>query len=120
MLGELDQRKCDGLIVTLEWDSETDQVQLRCEDEHSPARPSLCYPVEPCDARLAFLHPFALRPREETSSTGDRPQAESYEPTGRRRRRWYRSRAEPKRASVTQVNDASWPWCDTSWPWWLL
>jgi hypothetical protein len=64
MLRQLDQRKGDGLTVTLEWDSERDRVWVRCEDETLPDQ-ALCYPVEPCDARLAFLHPFALRPLDE-------------------------------------------------------
>jgi hypothetical protein len=59
MLRQLDQRESDGLIITLEWDPDTDRVQVRCEDEHMPDPVLLCYPVEPGDARIAFLHPFA-------------------------------------------------------------
>jgi hypothetical protein len=59
MLRQLDQRECDGLIITLEWDPDTNGVQIRCEDEDMPDPVLLCYPVEPGDARVAFLHPFA-------------------------------------------------------------
>jgi hypothetical protein len=31
MLRELEQRTCNGLTVTLEWDSETGRLQVRCE-----------------------------------------------------------------------------------------
>ncbi len=58
MLRELDQRTHDGLTVTLEWDSDTDRVQVRCEDQRSQD-PPLCISVEPSDARVAFMHPFA-------------------------------------------------------------
>jgi hypothetical protein len=110
MFREIDQRRCAGLIVTLEWDSDTDQVQVRCEDEHTPPGPPLCYPVEPGAARIAFLHPFAFRPREGTNSTGDMPRTESDEAPARRRRRWYRPWSKPKRGSVTEANDVPWPW----------
>jgi hypothetical protein len=59
MLRELAERQHDGLTVTLEWDSVTGHVQVRCEDERSPDRPPLCYKVDPRDALRAFLHPFA-------------------------------------------------------------
>jgi len=59
MLHELDQRQCHGLIVTLEWEPETNGVRIRCEDERAPDRPPLCFSVEPREARHAFLHPFA-------------------------------------------------------------
>lgn len=110
MFRELDQRRCGGLIVTLEWDSDTDQVRVRCEDQHTPGGPPLCYPVEPGTARLAFLHPFAFHPREEVNETGAMAQAESDETTERRRRRWYRPWSKPKRGSVTEASDVSWPW----------
>jgi len=71
MLHELDQRKGDGLTVTLEWDSHTGHVQVRCQDERSPDHNLLCYPVAPCNARLAFLHPFALSPFVERSHPED-------------------------------------------------
>jgi hypothetical protein len=110
MFRELDQRRCAGLIVTLEWDSDTDQVQVRCEDELTPAGPPLCYPVEPGDARIALLHPFAFHPREGTNSTDAMPRRESEETSARRRRRWYRPWSKPKRGSVTEANDLLWPW----------
>jgi hypothetical protein len=61
MFRELDQRHSDGLTVTLEWDATTGHVRVRCEDRRSPEE-SFSYLVDPTDARLAFLHPFALRP----------------------------------------------------------
>jgi hypothetical protein len=60
MLRQLDQRESDGVTITLEWDPETNHVQIRCEDEQMPEPLLLCYPVEPRDARLAFLNPFAF------------------------------------------------------------
>ncbi len=65
MLRQLDQRNTAGLTITLEWDPETDQVLVRCEDEHAGGQPVLCYPVDPRDARFAFLHPFAANPLHE-------------------------------------------------------
>jgi hypothetical protein len=56
---ELDQRHADGLTVTLEWDPESNDVRIRCEDERVADGLSLCFPVDPRDARHAFLHPFA-------------------------------------------------------------
>lgn len=61
MFRELDQRHGDGLTVTLEWNGATGEIQVRCEDRRSPEG-SFTYSVDPDDARLAFLHPFALRP----------------------------------------------------------
>jgi hypothetical protein len=110
MFRELDQRRCAGLIVTLEWDPDSDQVQVRCEDEHTPAGPPLRYPIEPGAARSAFLHPFAFQPREGTKFNGAVQQAESSETTGHRRRRWYRLWSKPTRSSVTGASDLPWPW----------
>jgi hypothetical protein len=59
MLRQLDQRESDGLIITLEWDPDADRLQIRCEDEDMPDLVLLCCPIEPDDARVAFLHPFA-------------------------------------------------------------
>jgi hypothetical protein len=59
MIRQLDQRQTVGLTVTLEWDSETGQVLVRCEDGGSLDRPPVCFVVAPRDARSAFLHPFA-------------------------------------------------------------
>jgi hypothetical protein len=58
MLRELDQRSDDGLIVTLEWDSATDHVLVRYQDEHAPDQPPIRILVEPWNARGAFLHPI--------------------------------------------------------------
>jgi hypothetical protein len=58
---ELDQTRVDRLTVTLEWDPATGNVQVRCEDNFSPDE-SFSYSVDPRKARLAFLHPVALRP----------------------------------------------------------
>jgi hypothetical protein len=58
-LRQLDQRTGDGLTVTLEWDSETNHLHVRVQDDRSPDKPPLCFAVEPRDARVAFLHPFA-------------------------------------------------------------
>jgi len=63
MLRELDQRICHGLTITLEWEPDTDRVFVWCEDDRSPDRPPLCYPVPPSDARRVFLHPFAYAPQ---------------------------------------------------------
>jgi hypothetical protein len=68
MLRQLDQRNSAGLTITLEWDSDTDQVLVRCEDEHTGDQPLLCYPVEPTEARFAFLHPFTASPLRESES----------------------------------------------------
>jgi hypothetical protein len=59
MIRQLDQHQTSDLTVTLEWDSETGQVPVRCECERVPDRPPVCFEVAPPDARRAFLHPFA-------------------------------------------------------------
>jgi hypothetical protein len=82
MLRELDQRTCHGLTVMLEWDPDTDRVSIRCEDDHAPNQAPICYPVKPCDARRAFLHPFAYAPELRPQGFG------SAEPAARRRPRW--------------------------------
>jgi hypothetical protein len=61
MFRELDQRHSDGLTVTLEWDETTGGLRVRCDDRRS-LEESFTYAVHADDARLAFLHPFALRP----------------------------------------------------------
>ena len=111
MFRELDQRHSDRLTVTLEWDSATGNVQVLCEDRCSEA--SFAYLVDPREARLAFLHPFALRPSRE-----DRNRSVSSPDHGRvagtkRRRRWFRrpTEAEPDR----DVPDEGWMW----WVWWV-
>jgi hypothetical protein len=83
MLRELDQRTCYGLTVMLEWDSDTDRVSIRCEDDRAPNQPPICYAVRPCDARRAFLHPFAYAPALPPADVG----GEETEGT-RRPRRW--------------------------------
>jgi hypothetical protein len=59
MIRQLDQRQTAGLTVTLEWNSETGQVLVRCDDGRSPDRPPVCFAVPPRHARSAFMHPFA-------------------------------------------------------------
>jgi hypothetical protein len=59
ILRQLAERHHAGLTVTLEWNPDTDDVQIRCEDERSPDHPPLCFKVAPGDALRAFLHPFA-------------------------------------------------------------
>ena len=122
MFRELDQRHSDGLTVTLEWDPAGWEVQVRCEDHRSPEQ-SFKYSVDPEDARLAFLHPFTLRPSSQDSdaSAGSPNQG----PTGGgKRRRWYRQR--PKATSNEQSSDYSWlrwardasdPISDYNWLW---
>ena len=59
MFRELDQRISDGLTVTLRWESDTGTVWISCEDQRTPNPLSICYAVDPSDARRAFIHPFA-------------------------------------------------------------
>jgi hypothetical protein len=63
MFRQLDQRHSQQATVTLEWDPATGNVQVRFED-HSSSEESFSYSVDPENARLAFLHPFALRPSQ--------------------------------------------------------
>ena len=125
MLRQLDQRDTAGMTITLEWDSETDQVSVRCEDERTDAHALLCYPLAPHDARFAFLHPFAASPLHEPrpldagpsrNANDDRPPlrpvathartpgsadgagidvADETESKNSRRRRWSRLRPSP-------------------------
>jgi hypothetical protein len=114
MLRELDQRKGGGLTVTLEWDSETGDVQVRCEDEHSSDRPLLCYRVRSCDARRAFLHPFATCALGDTQRTLEHdlvaaPDHECQsEPADDRRRRWYQARASTRRSADQADSNVTW------------
>jgi hypothetical protein len=140
MIRQLDQRTGDGLTVTLEWDSDTDRVLVRCDDE-SAGGPVLRYPVRPCDARLAFLHPFAARPlaevrpaewptphRDEDPPLPGRPEpnrapaaggnhladhgeTDDMNDTLNRRRRWYHLRPRP-RPDADEADLA----CDAWWP----
>jgi hypothetical protein len=61
MLRQLDQRQADGLTITLEWDSDTGDVLVRCEDRLGGDRRSRCSRVEPQHAGFAFLYPAALQ-----------------------------------------------------------
>ena len=77
MLRKLDQRNTAGMTITLEWDSATNRVFVTCVDGHAGHEPLLCYPVEPREARFAFLHPFAATPlRESRSVEGAQPERE--------------------------------------------
>jgi hypothetical protein len=109
MFRELDQRQSQQISVTLEWDPATGVVRVRCENDRSPEQ-GFTYSVDPRDARLAFLHPLALRPsgeaREPSVSRADQRQS-----TGRTRwRRWFRGRADSEPAERSS---------DYSWIWWL-
>ena len=88
MLRELDQRHSDQLTVTLEWDPDTDDVWVRCEDHRTP-EDSFTFWVEPRDARHAFMHPFAACPvnRDQAESAG-RLASGGEARTTRRRPRW--------------------------------
>jgi hypothetical protein len=112
MFRELDQRHSHGLTVTLEWDPATGNVQVLCENRHSPEA-SFAHLVDPKDARHAFLHPFALRPSrgdsDQSVSTPDHGQV-----AGRKRRsRWFRrsTEAEPDREAPHET--CAW------WMWWM-
>jgi hypothetical protein len=104
MLRELDQRTSHGLTITLQWNSETDRVLVRCDDEDAPGPPLLSYPVEPHDARYAFLHPFSatmLDAGNAAEQGSDRPQVVGYdadeaEVSNDRPYRWYRLRLKPR------------------------
>jgi hypothetical protein len=70
MVRELDQRRCAGLIVTLEWDSDTDQVRVRCEDEHTPAGPRSVIPSSPAThGQLSFIRSPSSRGKEQIQRT---------------------------------------------------
>jgi hypothetical protein len=114
MLRQLDRRQCDGLTVTLESIWKPMRYRFGCEDEHTPAPTTALLLRRAGDARLAFIHPFALGPRQETTVLGPMPQAESDAIPRRRRSLWNRSRSTTERDSVRDADD------DTSWPWWIL
>jgi hypothetical protein len=106
MFRQLDERHSDGLTVTLEWDATTGEVRVRCEDRHS-SEESFSYPVDPENARLAFLHPFALRP---SSHELHRPLSSPDPAQGagaNRRRRWLRQGTE---AEANELADHTWMW----------
>jgi hypothetical protein len=73
MLRQLDHCNTAGMTITLEWDSATNQVLVTCVDGHAGHAPLLYYPVEPRDARSAFLHPFAAIPLHEARSVDEGP-----------------------------------------------
>jgi hypothetical protein len=109
MFRELDQRKADRMMVTLEWDPATGHVQVRCEADRSPDE-SLCYLIDPRDAALAFNHPFARRPPSVDRVRSD--ESRDQRPLGAqsRWRRWLRPRGQATADKTT--------W-DYSWAWWL-
>ena len=82
MFRELDQRSGNGFTVTLEWNPASNQIRLRLDDHASIAQ-SFTLVIDPADARLAFLDPFALLPvrhgrwtrrrREAGQRSGSRP-----------------------------------------------
>ena len=112
MFRELDQRHSDRLTVTLEWDPATGNVQVLCEDRCSPEA-SFAYLVDPRDARLAFLHPFGLRPLRGDSDRSVSSPDHGQVAGRKRRRRWFRqpTEAEPDR----EAPDEGWVW----WLWWV-
>jgi len=110
MLRELDQRHSDSLTVTLEWDPDTDDVWVRCEDHRGPEE-SFTFWVEPRDARHAFLHPFTACPVD----------CDQIEPAGRlasggeaRTRRLRRPWRERSGGTPTEPADGY------RWSWWML
>jgi hypothetical protein len=61
------------MTITLEWDSATNRALIACLEGHAGHEPLLCYPVEPRDARFAFLQPFAATPLRESRSVEEGP-----------------------------------------------
>ena len=104
MFRQLDQRHSDGLTVTLEWDATTGDVRVRCEDRRSPEE-SFSYPVNPGDARLAFLHPFALRP---SSQEHQSPASSPDTPQGAEANRWRPRRRQATEAEPNEPGDYTW------------
>jgi|ERR1700733_1294636 hypothetical protein len=105
MLRQLDRRNSAGMTTTLEWDSETGRVLVRCEHEHAVDQPLLCYPVAPPDARCSFLHPFVATPLDEprlsqsdqaptpgSDRAADLQATDETENTDARHQRWYHRR----------------------------
>jgi carotenoid cleavage dioxygenase-like enzyme len=60
MFVELDQRRGDGLTVTLEWDRDTGDTQIVVHDVRSDGR--IAFVVPPASAADAFHHPFRYAP----------------------------------------------------------
>lgn len=109
MLRELDQRRSDQLTVTLEWDPDTGDVWVRCEDRRTP-EDSFAFWVEPRQARHAFLHPFAACSIDRDRIGAAGPPASDDEAPSTRRRRW-RGRG---RGTPAEPADAP------GWSWWML
>lgn len=105
MFRQLDERHGAQMTVTLEWDSTTGDVQVRCEDHDSPAD-SFSYLVDPREAPNAFLHPFVFRPgpKKQEGDEHSRPRANHRV----KRRRWFRRRPETEPA--VQSSDYNWMW----------
>ena len=110
MLRELDQRESDQLTVTLEWDPETHDVWVRCEDHRSPEE-SFTFWVEPRNARYAFLHPFAACPIEH-DHTKSRGRLDTGGEVRATRRHW----PLRGRSGATPAKEAD----GYRWPWWLF
>ena len=110
MLRELDQRHSDQLTVTLEWDPDTDDVRVRCQDHRSPEE-SFTFWVEPRDARHAFLHPFVACPVDrDLIERRDRLASGGEARATRSRRPWRR------RSGATPAEEAD----GYRWSWWML
>jgi hypothetical protein len=107
MFRELDQRQSRQMTVTLEWDPATGVVQVRCEDHRSPKQ-GFRYSVDPRDARLAFLHPFALRPSRDARDTPPSRSDQRRINGSSRWRRWFRRRKAAE--SAERPGDYSWVW----------
>ena len=113
MFRELNQRNDDGVTVTLEWDPDTDRVQVRCEEEHGLDRSPTCFSVEPCDARFAFRHPSAMVTLEQIRSLTDNQPPEVDDPRGLADDHL----ADPDQDDeIGAVNDGRWRW----YQWWVL
>jgi hypothetical protein len=61
-LRELDQRKQDGVEVTLLWSERTGSVYVAVEDAYG--HPGFSFAVDPADALEAFRHPYAYGGRK--------------------------------------------------------
>jgi len=107
MFRELDQRQSDWATVTLEWDAATGEVQVRCEDRHSPDE-SFSYLVDPDHAQLAFMHPSALRPSSEALGQPASDHGETNGDGAKRRRGWFRQRTEAE--AIEQPDRETWIW----------
>lgn len=60
MFVELDTRKTDGLIISLEWERDTGTTQLVVNDLRAASQ--LVFPVPQARAGDAFRHPFSYAP----------------------------------------------------------